>query len=63
MESMRVKVDTYSPAYYGITLTKKQLIHLRRIACDRALPVGSIIWEAIQKSFKRFERYSFSEGG
>lgn len=63
MFDMRIKIESYSPSYFGITLTDQQLIHLRRIAADRAEPVGLIIRQAIQRGFDKLQHYSFSEGG
>ncbi len=63
MVDMKIKIADYSPSYFGITLTRQQLIHLRRIAADRAEPVGLVIRQALQTGFSRLKHYSFSEGG
>jgi len=62
MVDMKIKIETYSPSYFGITLTRKQLIHLRRIAADRAEPVGLVIRQALQTGFSRLKHYQFGEG-
>jgi len=62
MVNMRIRIEDYSPSYFGITLTDAQLVHLRRIAADRAEPVGLVIRQALQTGFSRLKHYTFSEG-
>jgi len=63
MVNMQIRIETYSPSYFGITLTDRQLVHLRRIAADKAEPIGVVIRQALQTGFSRLKHYSFSEGG
>jgi len=63
MVNMRIRIADYSPSYFGITLTDKQLVHLRRIAADRAEPVAKTIRRALQSGFSNLSHYTFSEGG
>jgi len=62
MVDMKINIADYSPSYFGITLTDKQLVHLRRIAADRAEPVGLVIRQALQTGFSRLKHYTFGEG-
>lgn len=62
MIDMKIKVVCYNPSYFGIMLRDEQLIHLRRIAADRAEPVEVIIRRAIHRGFIGLQFYSFSEG-
>jgi len=57
---MKPKVVQYSPTYYGIMLTDRQLRLLCRIATDQALPVRVVIERCLQKGFANTERYSFT---
>jgi len=59
---MKVKIVQYSPSYFGIMLTDRQVRRLCRIASDQALPVRVLIEQYIQKGFVNVERYSFSQG-
>ena len=59
---MKPKIVIYQSDYYGLLFTKKQLRLLRRIACDRAEPVGLFIRDCIQKGFAKLEQHVFSEG-
>jgi len=62
MVDMKIRIEDYSPSYFGITLTDQQLVHLRRIAADRADPVGLVIRQALQTGFSRLKHYTFAEG-
>ena len=59
---MKVKIVHYSPSYFGVTMTDRQLRRLCRIASDQALPVRVLIEQYIQKGFANTERYKFSQG-
>ena len=63
MVNMKITIASYSPSYFGITLTDSQLVHLRRIAADRAEPIEFVIRQALQTGFSRLKHYSFSEVG
>jgi len=59
---MKAKIVQYSPTYYGITFTDRQVRRLCRIASDQALPVRVLIEQYIAKGFANTERYEFSQG-
>jgi len=59
---MKPKTVQYSPAYYGITFTDRQVRRLCRIASDQALPVRVLIEQYIAKGFANTEQYVFSQG-
>lgn len=59
---MKPRIVQYTPSYFGVTLNKKQLRILRRIASDRAEPIGLFIRGRIQHGFDKLEKYTFSEG-
>ncbi len=59
--TMNVKIDRYTPSYFGINLDEIQLRRLRRIATDRGMTVKDLIESYIQKGFANTERYIFSQ--
>ena len=58
---MKIKIMHYTPSYFGIVFTTKQLRRLRRIAADRGMTVNDLIDRYLQRGFANTERYIFSE--